>query len=211
MLQVSHFPTPDLVGKTLEQALALLSESNLNMRLLQYKEDPTLAPGTIVSQIPQAGQQIKPQQSLFLTVSCHTPALKAPHLLDQRLNSPEFNSLVQGIKLTVFHVPSNYPHDYCIAQIPAAGDLLATPTMVIYVANSSAQKSIWPHFVGKRVHDVRDFLQAHDISVEIIHTYQQPDGHGCENCIVLDQRPLPGSLIMLEGKNKQLQAQLLAQ
>jgi beta-lactam-binding protein with PASTA domain len=210
-LQVSHVATPDLVGKTVEQAVAILSESNLNMRLLQYKEDATLAPGTIISQIPQAGQQIKPQQSLFLTVSRHALAGTAPNLLDQRLDSSDYLALTYDIKQIVFRVPSNYPQNYCVAQIPAAGELLEDKSMIVYTADSSAQKIIWPDFVGKRVHDVRDFLQAHDIAVEIIHTYQQPDGHGCENCVVLDQRPLAGSLISLEGKNKQLQVQLLAQ
>ncbi|MFN4144338.1 MAG: PASTA domain-containing protein [Runella sp.] len=51
----TEFDVPDVVGKTLDEALFILKGSNLAKPLIQYVDDPSQAPGTVVRQNPEAG------------------------------------------------------------------------------------------------------------------------------------------------------------
>lgn len=59
---------PNFVGKTLNQAIKVASDNNLNLRISAEKEDSQLPEGTIISQIPNR-QKIKPNQSIYLVIS----------------------------------------------------------------------------------------------------------------------------------------------
>ncbi|MFN8344829.1 MAG: PASTA domain-containing protein [Spirosomataceae bacterium] len=51
----TEFDVPDVVGKTLEEALFVLKGSGLGKPLIQYVDDPGKAPGTVTRQNPEAG------------------------------------------------------------------------------------------------------------------------------------------------------------
>lgn len=51
----TEFDVPDVVGKTLEEALFVLKGSNLAKPLIQYVDDPSKPPGTVIRQNPEAG------------------------------------------------------------------------------------------------------------------------------------------------------------
>jgi len=59
MTNVDQIQAPALVGKQLQNAVALLSQKNLNVRFITQKEDPDLPHGTILSQTPAAGRNVK--------------------------------------------------------------------------------------------------------------------------------------------------------
>ncbi|MCX5925413.1 MAG: PASTA domain-containing protein [Candidatus Dependentiae bacterium] len=206
--QVKYVETPLVVGRTIDQAVPLLAELNLNIRLLHYKEDADVHPGTILSQIPQARQHIKPHQSVFLVVSKQPPLCCAPDVRNQTTDSIQDKLSANGIAVQIYHVPSQYLPNHCIAQAPFPGEPLYTNNMTVYVANADDQKMIWPHFMGKRVEDIKEFLQPYGIITDIIHTYQPQAGHVCTNCLVVDQRPLPGSIIILNAPKNPLRVQL---
>jgi len=51
----TEFDVPDVVGKTLEDALVVLKGSSLGKPLITYVDDPSQPPGTVVRQNPEAG------------------------------------------------------------------------------------------------------------------------------------------------------------
>jgi len=51
----TEFDVPNVVGSTLEEALFVLKGSNLAKPLIQYVDDPSQPPGTVVKQNPEAG------------------------------------------------------------------------------------------------------------------------------------------------------------
>jgi hypothetical protein len=59
-----------------------------------------------------------------------------------------------------------------------------------------------PYLKNKPVDEVRQFLQPYSVTIEILHAFPQPLGHRCEQCVVIDQRPLEGSLITLTPSKK---------
>jgi len=213
MFHIDYVKMPLFVGKTIDQAIPIATASHLNMRLLQYKEDADIPVGVIVSQIPEAGQKVKPHQSVFFVISKNPPMEPTPNLYGQTEQMICSQLSSAGITYTHYQLPSNYLQSRCIAQIPAPGEPLHKKNIIFYTSSATNslianQKIIWPSFINKRVEDVRDFLKIHDISVEIIHTYTCRSDHDCINCLVVDQRPLPGSIIIMKETQNALRAQL---
>lgn len=201
--------TPALVGKSIEQALAILSEHNLNVRLLTYKEDETLAQGTIVSQTPCQTQKIKPNQSVFLIVSTKPKKIKAPNLLGLSINDIDPITKKNKIHVQSFYIQSNYPQNQCFAQQPMPGQDLVDDTMLIYLCTPKSNMVLIPHLKDKPLATVLEFLKTHNVTYEITHTSLSSLNHECNNCIVSDQRPLSGSIVTM-SEEKPLHMQLQA-
>ncbi len=213
LFHIDYIEMPLFVGKTIDQAIPIATSLHLNMRLLQYKEDADIPPGVIVSQIPEACKKVKPHQSIFFVVSKNPPVESTPNLQGKTEQAIRSQLSSAGITYTHYQLPSNYPQSHCIAQIPAPGEPLHKKNIIFYTSPSATspianQKIIWPSFINKRVEEVKEFLKFHDIDVEIIHTYTQRSDHECINCLVVDQRPLPGSIIIIKGLQNVLRVQL---
>src|SRR5437762_2038324 len=68
------FRTPDiiaphLVGKQVHDILPLITEHQLNIRLMDRKEEEVIPEGTIIDQTPQPGTSMRPHQHLFIVTT----------------------------------------------------------------------------------------------------------------------------------------------
>jgi len=205
--------TPNIIGKSLQESCELLSEQNLNIRILARKEDPDLPPHTIVSQTPQPNDKIKPHQSVYVVITAHAATNLAPALLGKPLDviSEELEKL--NLKPIVHLVPSPYPTGTCIAQLPRPNELISKNKITIYCAAENKKPIIWPNFKGKSLGAVKELLETVSITPQIIpqpsfmrathaHNSDFPD-----SCIVIDQRPRAGTLLNLDA-NKPITVQL---
>ncbi len=202
--------TPSLVGKRLDEAVAILSDNNLNLRLLAQKEDADLAPGTIISQTPSAQQKIKPRQSVYLVLSKKPLELLAPHLLAKSTDERKALLATMPIRIKEFQVPSTYPKGFCVAQDPGPQQSIENNQIMLYTSDGGNKPIIWPDFTDKLVSEVQEFLQSHGINPEIMHHLPPNEAHTCATCQVIEQRPLAGSLLMLNPENP-LRVQLRVQ
>ena len=193
--------TPQLVGKNIIEVSEILSNHNLNLRILAQKEDADLPTGTILNQTPPTPQRIKPHQSVFLVLSKKPPLMQAPLLVHKSRTAITQELAHSNIRTKACYLPSPYPHDSCIAQIPAAGESLPTNRLMLYFSASANKPIIWPDFTRKPVADVVEFLENHRIEPHITHVATHKAHHTCDTCSVVDQRPLPGSLITLDAKH----------
>src|SRR3990170_445622 len=50
---------PSLIGKSLHEACTITSDLNLNTKIIEHKDNPDLPEGTVLLQIPAAGQSVK--------------------------------------------------------------------------------------------------------------------------------------------------------
>ncbi len=198
LVHIPEFTTPSVVGKHIHEAFAILSAHNLNARLLEEKEDPYLPAGTVISQTPQAGQKIKPYQSLFMLLSKKPSLINAPHCLDK--TDSDITSLLKknSIRAKIYRLPSIYPKGLCFAQIPLPQTPIDDAMLTLYISDGNRKPIIWPDFTQLCVTEVTNFLQTHAIEATIIHERPCTSQHTCISCIVTDQRPLAGSLIILD-------------
>ncbi len=199
-------PAPALVGKTLDQAAIILSQANLNLRVVGYKDDALLPQGTVVSQAPSVGTKVKEHQSLYLAIAKKPNPAAMPALIGlpqekavaavEKFSSPKIYALAS----------STHPQGTIIAQSPQPGMPLAQP-IILYVAGSPDRPVIMPNFKDTLIDEVLAFLQLHGITPAISHLNVTDPYHRCTACRIIDQRPLPGSFISING-TKQAQIQL---
>lgn len=206
---VKEIETPNVIGKKLQEACTILSKNNLNVRLIAIKEDPLLPDSTIISQTPLVGQKIKPNQAVFIVSSTQPQKNSAPQYIQKPLNEIEQEIINKNIRAKSYAMPSIVSENSCFAQWPEAGLPLENNKMVLYVAQPMNKPILIPHLKNKSVLAVADFLKTNSIQVDIIHNAnaQDDDEHTCNNCIIIDQRPLAGSIIA-HNAQKPLRIQL---
>lgn len=204
--------TPALMGKSIDKAITILSDQNLNMRIVGTKPDADLPEGTIISQTPAAGSKIKENQTMYVVIAKKPAAIIAPDLKNKTISCAQ--KIAQDLGITIKHhsIPSEAPKDHCIAQVPSVGNELENNTMMVYVSSEENKPVIMPSFKNVPVDQVLSFLQLHGITPTIIHSRPELLGpnHQCTQCIVIDQRPMAGSLIQINTDKMpsiQLQAQ----
>ncbi len=196
---IAELETPCVVGKKLGQAFTILSNHHLAIHLLDQKEDADLPDGTVLSQIPAPGQLVKPRQTVFLALSKQPPQPIAPCLYGKQLDEIERQVRAAKLRLKTYFLESVYPTNQCIAQIPGPDEPVPDKIMIAYISKGNAKHIIWPDFTGKSLADITDFLESYDIKPYIIEAAAAGQQQK-EFPLVIDQRPLAGSLISINQK-----------
>lgn len=186
---------PDLIGSPLDTAAVVLSQKKLNMRIIGHKDEPDLPEGTIVSQTPQAGKGIKEHQALYLVIARKPQPLQVPCLANK--NSAEACRMIEAQALHPIMVPiaTDYAHHECLAQYPMAPMVAPDQNVIIYTAENT-KPLVMPDFKKRSLEEVISYLNLQGCSVDILHLQPPQAGHQCTNCIIVDQRPIAGSLVI---------------
>jgi len=196
--RVEKLEAPNIVGRQLQEAVAELSAHNLNIRFIAQKNDPDLPEGTILSQTPAAGQQIKPHQAIHVLISKSPHKIAAPLLVGKPEQVIKQQLSALGIRSTFHRLASNRPFNTCIAQLPTAGTQLEKDKVTVYLSAGSKKPILLPDLKGKTVPKVAEFLQRYNVQMELVHTKPENQDHQCDqNCVITDQRPLAGSIVIL--------------
>jgi len=198
--------TPTLIGKPLNEAVSLASAHGLNVRMLEQREDPELPDDTIIQQNPSPQTISKSNQTIFCVIS-KKPTITAPHLI-----SRQYDSILNELKSSSIHphcffLESAYPKNFCFAQSPHAQTPLEQKSMILYISSGQRKPVIFPDLKHKTVEDVIEFLKPYNITPTITHS-PVIENHTCSSdCVITDQRPLPGSIVNVDAE-KPLYVQL---
>jgi len=199
--------TPSLIGKPIQEALTLASNNGLNIRILEEREDAELPEGTIISQNPRAFTAAKPNQTLFCMIS-KQPIIIMPHLIGKNEKHALLELQENGIHGRCYTLETNYPKEYCFAQSPSYQTKMEAKNATLYCSSGKPRPVLFPNLKNKSVPDVIEFLKPYGISSSVIHTSSPNQDHICtDSCIISDQRPQPGTIVMLDNK-KPLHVQL---
>ena len=210
-LKTTSLEVPNLLGKPIHEALKLLTNTQINSRVVYYKEDQTLPAGTVLTQIPAPGQTIRPHQTVLLTLSEQQKLMGTPSYLQKKLTNQDFALFKkQAIRFKKISLNSTAPDGNCIAQIPEPHVINKGTSLILYTAHNDNSLVIFPNFENYTVDNVIEFLKENNIAYKIIHKNTQLIGnalhneiaHNCiENqCIITEQRPLAGSFINLNDQ-----------
>jgi len=189
---VDQIQAPALVGKQLQSAIATLSEKNLNLRFIAQKEDPDLPHGTILSQTPLAGRNVKPHQAIHIVISKKPEKIVAPMLLNKSVAAIEKELSLAGVRNKFYPVASKKPTNSCIAQFPAPGTPLEENKLVTYLSAGHKKPLLMPSFQGKSLDVVKEFLSRYNVQIEV-----QKSGPGDT---IANQRPLAGSFVNFDPR-----------
>lgn len=195
-LHRSYLATPNVLGCLLPEAISIISSENLNVRLLSSKEDEQVKEGTVLSQNPSPASSIRPQQTVFLIVSCKKARPKTPACVNKYYETLKQELIEQKINYKVHYAPSNHPQGTCIAQIPESGSELPSQPLILYVSQKSENSLVLlPSFKERPVQEIVTFLKNNEIPYSLFHTCLMEPDHTCTSCIVIEQKPIVGSFI----------------
>jgi len=195
-LHHSYTTTPNVIGYSLSEAISLISSQNLNVRVLSHKEDEYSKEETILSQNPSPTSSIRPQQTVFLIVSCKKAQPKTPDCVKKDYEILKSELVERNINHKVYYVQSNHPSGTCIAQTPKPGTELSSEYLILYISKKSNHSLVLlPSFKERSVEEVTNFLKNNKILFFLFHSYPLEANHSCINCIVTEQKPLAGSFI----------------
>lgn len=199
------YHTPNLIGLKLSKALTVAAQNHATIKLLHEQEAPGVEAETIISQKPNAGRLIKPNQAILITIAKEVTPATAPNLKLQKLSSCQNSCKELEIKVKSYPLVYALPENTCIGQIPQAGEIVPEKKMTIYTSQEKTNNYIMPNFVHKNLNEVIKLLRNQEIPYSIFSEYEKIDGPYENNVIIVHQKPKAGSLIHI---NPSLHVQL---
>ncbi len=154
--------TPNVIGKTLDAAIVLLSEQSLGVRLLATREDATLPEGVILDQLPSPLQKIKANQNVFITLSTRRQLCKMPDCWGKKQKEVIEDLTKKGLEPSVVHVHSDYPSSMCVGQFPCQGSELTDKQVLVYISDGKQKLGIMPRLIGISLKTIEDAYKKID-------------------------------------------------
>lgn len=184
---------PNLVGKMATEGLLILSELELNARILKIKEDPHFREGTIIEQTPISQSKIKQNQQVYLVIT-KEPAPFQPIDLIGKTES-EIRSLFAATEIAVkiiFVSHDIHKAGLCFAYHYALSKNTHDPHVIAYLSSGENGFVIWPSFTTKSIDEVAQFFLLNQITPTIKYKEDAPLNNGGT---IIDQRPTAGAII----------------
>ena len=162
---------PDVKGKTLVEAEAILKDNNLDFTLKE-EFDAKVPTGTVIKQSPGAGSHVKAGRKIQLTVSKGAEPGVVPDLKGKNL--AEATEMLHAAKLAVGKVTVQYKggaaQGAVLSQDIEAGKKVAAGTKVDLVVNISKGQSVVPDLKGLTLSDARERLSSMGLMVGSVTT-----------------------------------------
>ena len=162
---------PDVKGKTLVEAEAILKDNNLDFTLKE-EFDAKVPTGTVIKQSPGAGSHVKAGRKIQLTVSKGAEPGVVPDLKGKNL--AEATEMLHAAKLAVGKVTVQYKEGAAqgavLSQDIEAGKKVAAGTKVDLVVNISKGQSVVPDLKGLTLSDARERLASMGLMVGSVTT-----------------------------------------
>lgn len=192
---IRDIKTPYLIGKYTHEALSLVAQNDLTIKLMEQKEDVDIPEGIIINQIPSAESLIRSGQSIFV-VTTKKPQ-KKPVLQYVGLTIDDIIPLCEKaeVKYHIHYVSHLFPRGTCFAQYPQQGQCIEKNTIILYISSGNNKPVIWPRFIGKNVGEVSEFLCEYGMEPHIV--CNTPNA---VHAVVVDQRPMAGTLLTLDDQ-----------
>ncbi|MBM3892895.1 PASTA domain-containing protein [Candidatus Dependentiae bacterium] len=205
-VQKKDVATPNVIGKSLAQSIQILSQERLGVRLLTQREEPTLPESTVLDQLPRPGQHMRPNQTVFVTISTKQPPQETPDWWGKRIKDITPLLDKRGLQYNIIQLQSTYPQGMCIAQVPTAGQPLVVKTVTLFISLGSSALAVMPDFQGLTVAAFEKLLEQKDIRVEYLHEKRVDEQHRCDECVIIGQQPVVGAMVVT---NKTIDLQML--
>ncbi len=193
------YPTPNLIGVTLHDAILQTSPFHINVSLAAQKECPGIAHGTIISQKPAPGRLIKPHQSIIVVTCKHPDAQLTPDLIGKSEPQAQEICTASRMKLKTYAQTYPLPTGTCIGQTPQKDQEIPDKKIIAYTAKDQSNNYLMPNFINKPLEQILEFLQKYTKNISIFLNNQKID-IPYPPCKIIGQKPLPGSFVNLKNE-----------
>ncbi|MCG3204543.1 MAG: hypothetical protein KCHDKBKB_01258 [Elusimicrobia bacterium] len=188
---------PKVEGKSLSDALALVSPMGLSLQQDGTDFDDSLPAGTILRQQPPSGMQVRSGRSIRVVVSKGGKVVFVPDILGRALAEAQSLLAVEGIQMgAVTEVYSmDFPKSQVLSQAPSSGTVVTRGAFVdVEVSKGSPPVGLplLPDFIGKSMEEVTQWATGVNAKVKI---KEDPKAVGLTGTVV-KQVPTPGQPLM---------------
>lgn len=185
---------PDVLGMTEEEARAAIIGANLTSGTVTPRYSASVAPGTVISQNPEAGAVVGRDSAVNLVVSSGDQPVAVPDVVGRPQADAE--TLIAGAGFSLGAVTGEWsevvPQDAVIRQHPDAGSLMTPGTAVDLVVSQGPEPSAVPDVLGKPQEAAEsDIIAAGFLLGRVVPGYSETAPEG----IVIGQTPAPGALM----------------
>jgi serine/threonine-protein kinase len=202
-LRTRDVTVPTLVGKTVNDATAMLSEAGLNLKVEEGRRpDPKVPAGEILAQDPQAGASTRRERSVKVWVSSGPKAMVVPALIGESERTAQLRLQQDGLELAAVSEvrTGESPSDAVIAQTPPPKS--SAPRVALLVNRGERGATyVMPDLIGVNGDRAAEVLRSHAFRVAVVGDHPYP---GVPAGVVLRQNPqagfqiAPGEPISLE-------------
>ncbi len=182
---------PDLSGKSVDEAIDILSQKGLFMKKLTQFH-PTVPEGKVISQEPPPKTMIKRNKKIKIYVSLGTQRSMTPNLVGKTLRAIGIEMDERGLNIGVIsQVAREEEPGVIIAQEPPPDIEVDRGTPINLLVSTGMREEEWvmPDLIGKRVEKVIPWLEINGFRISPIKNIPYA---GIERGIILKQIPLPG-------------------
>ena len=199
---ITYNPAPDPVtvpriqGLTVVEATAVLRDSGFELVIDSTREDPSVAPGSIIEQTPAAGELLTPGEAVRVVVSVAPGQVPVPSV--ENLTSVDAQAELQKIPgsfvVTVIDEANvSVPKGTAIRTDPPVGTPLAPGSAIKLYISSGPQQVPVPDVVDDTEGAARNALTALNLKVEV--TYEDRPAGDPMIGKVISQSPVAGTQV----------------
>lgn len=162
---------PDLTGKSVGQALEILSDQDLYIKKIGEQYSENIPDGSIISQDPLPGSVVKGGKVVKIIISSGGQVIFVPELVGISLR--EAKILIRQSGLVLGEQTGTYSEkvrkDFVVAQDPSSEEVVSRDTMVNLVVSlgpaGEAEVPLMVNLLGQNIASVRKIL--HDMNLPL--------------------------------------------
>ena len=189
---------PDIEGKTINDALTILSRKNLSLFKVAEKYDIQVPAGSIISQSPPPGLTVREGKPVEAVISSGGKVVFIPVIESKTLRQAELllrqAGLLMGEQVRTFS--NNIPMDHVVSHDPPAGEVVEKNSYVnIVVSRGPAEEEKikkMPNLLGRRIARAEQILKDLGLELSNIETVVNDD---LSEGTIVDQEPKQGTIV----------------
>lgn len=186
---------PDLKGQTIEKSVEFIEKQELQYKIFDSTYVPGLKTSTVINQFPRAGEKVKSNRTIYLTINTiNPPEINMPNLIGASFKSAEMAIKSFGLVLGEVRYKAGSSQGAVLAQLNdsntslEAGTVIKKGTVVNLLVSSGlgAEEITLPNVTGYTLADAQRII--HNLGLEI-GSVVYDDNSGQNLGMVFKQKP----------------------
>jgi eukaryotic-like serine/threonine-protein kinase len=192
----SEVIVPDLTGKTVDEALDILSPFKLSLAKDAVEYNESFPPGTVLKQSPPPQLQVREGKVIRVTLSSGGQVVFIPDLTNKPLPEAQNQLRAQGLLLGALAeaYSQRYESGWVMEQTPSSGTVVNRGEMVdLRVSKGPPPQGtlLMPDFVNRPLSQATEWLQQRGVRPSVEEEIRPDMLPG----LILRQSPIPDTLI----------------
>jgi beta-lactam-binding protein with PASTA domain/tRNA A-37 threonylcarbamoyl transferase component Bud32 len=148
---------PTITGLTRAQAERTLQDSSLEVGEVTSAASKEVAQGRVISQTPEAGDQVDPNAKVDFVVSTGKPAIPLPDVVGQNKDDAADQLRSEGLRVVLTQRDADDPKDQVVEMQPPAGTQVSDGSKVTLFWSDGPEQV--PDVIGKTEADATNLIQ----------------------------------------------------